>query len=37
MDVKTIFLHEVIKEEVYIEQPQGVKVQSLLLFRVRRS
>jgi hypothetical protein len=37
MDVKTIFLNEVIKEEVYIEKPQGVKVQSLSLFSVRRS
>ena len=25
MDVKTTFLNEVIKEEVYIEQPEGFK------------
>ena len=27
MDVKTTFLHGVIKEEVYVEQPLGFKVQ----------
>jgi hypothetical protein len=26
MDVKTTFLNEIIKEEVYIEKPQGFKV-----------
>ena len=28
MDVKTAFLNEVIKEEVYIEQPKGFDVQN---------
>jgi hypothetical protein len=37
MDVNTTFLNEVIKEEVYIEKPQGFKVQSLSLFCVRGS
>ena len=26
MDVKTAFLHGVIKEEIYVEQPQGFEV-----------
>jgi hypothetical protein len=37
MDVKTDFLNGVIKEEIYIEKPQGVKVQSLSIFSVRRN
>ena len=28
MDVKTIFLNEVIEEEVYIEQPEGFNVEN---------
>jgi len=26
MDVKTLFLHGLIKEEVYMEQPQGFEI-----------
>ena len=28
MDIKTAFLHEVIEEEVYIEQPEGFDVEN---------
>ena len=27
MDVKTVFLHGAIKEEIYVEQPLGLEVQ----------
>ena len=26
MDVKTVFLHDSIKEEVYVEQPEGFEI-----------
>ena len=31
MDVKTTFLNGIIQEEIYIEQPQGFEIQSLVL------
>ena len=39
MDVKTSFLNEVIKEEVFIEQPEGFEVESREshLYRLHRA
>jgi hypothetical protein len=36
MDVKTTFLNEVIKEEIYIEQPQGVQGAEPLVIQCKK-
>jgi hypothetical protein len=37
MDVKSEFIHGDIKEEIYIEQPQGYIHNSSLIFRLKKS
>jgi hypothetical protein len=37
MDVKNVFLHNDLSEEIYMENPQGVMQDSYLVYRLKKS